>query len=307
MILRTLIPALACLVVVVSIPAVGLTADWQVPGDFATIQAAINNPDVAEGDTIKVRAGQHRGAIVTKKVFIEGERGAVINSGPKPWPDKPFNAGFLFRGPKAENGSGTEIRHLKFEDLDFPIFASQWGAVVSDVKIHHCLIVNAIQGITMWHADDWDVRHNQIVDLRAYHGGGIGILVGSYSGDDALDNVVAQNEIFGTVKVDPGDRGGYNGAGIYLCADYRGGKPGGFVEGNLVSQNEVELKSDSPDIVPVAAIELQDTRDNPRRYSVVENTVKSNLIEAMEPKILTVPESLTNPVNKIVKNTYLAD
>jgi pectin methylesterase-like acyl-CoA thioesterase len=57
-------------------------AVWSVPGDFATIQEAIDSPDVADtGDTIMVGPGEYAGAIVTKAVEIKGVGGAVINEG----------------------------------------------------------------------------------------------------------------------------------------------------------------------------------------------------------------------------------
>jgi hypothetical protein len=57
-------------------------ATWNVPGDFATIQEAIDSPDVSPGATILVGPGNHDGAYVTKEVELKGEGGAVINNGP---------------------------------------------------------------------------------------------------------------------------------------------------------------------------------------------------------------------------------
>ena len=55
---------------------------WEVPGDFATIQEAIDHIDVMPGDIIRVGTGNHAGAYVSKSVIIKGKGGAVINSGP---------------------------------------------------------------------------------------------------------------------------------------------------------------------------------------------------------------------------------
>jgi hypothetical protein len=291
----------------ISLPSMVRGAEWSIPGDFGTIQEAMDSSTVRDGDSIKVSQGRHGGAVVTKRVTIYGEGGAVINDGPKPWSNRPFKAGFLFRGPKTENGSGTEIHHLEFENLDFPIFASQWGAVVSDVKIHDCIIYNPIQGITMWHTDDWDVRRNQIYDLRTHRGGGIGILVGSYSGDHALENTITQNEIFGTVAVHPEETGGYHAAGIYLCSDHRRKNVGGAVEGNRVTKNEIDLTSDNPDVISVVAIELHDSRDDPTQFSVTENEIKHNLMEEvdfLEPLVFIAPKVEKSFGNEIVGNKY---
>ncbi len=43
-----------------------------VPSDFATIQEAIDDPDVPAGAVIKVANGEYYGAIVTKEVTIKG-------------------------------------------------------------------------------------------------------------------------------------------------------------------------------------------------------------------------------------------
>jgi len=55
---------------------------WHVPGDFATIQEAIDDAAVSNGDTIFVGPGNHDGALLTKGVEIKGTDGTVINSGP---------------------------------------------------------------------------------------------------------------------------------------------------------------------------------------------------------------------------------
>jgi hypothetical protein len=60
-----------------------MAAKWNVPGDFATIQEAIDDAGVLDGDTILVGKGNHAGALVTKAVEIKGQGGAVINDGPE--------------------------------------------------------------------------------------------------------------------------------------------------------------------------------------------------------------------------------
>ncbi|MHC4440451.1 MAG: hypothetical protein ACYS3S_24135, partial [Planctomycetota bacterium] len=47
-------------------------ATWHVPGDFATIQEAIDYVGVLDGDKIMVGPGQHAGATITKAVEIKG-------------------------------------------------------------------------------------------------------------------------------------------------------------------------------------------------------------------------------------------
>jgi len=265
---------------------------WEVPGDFATIQAAIDSQSVAEGDEILVAPGHYNGATVSKPVVLKGSDETVISDGPKPWSSRDFNAGFMFRGPSAEKASGASIINFTFEDVDFPVFASQKGAVISRVTVQRCTMRNAIQAITMWHADEWDVRYNRIVDLEAVRGGGIGILVGSYFGDAAFENIVSDNEIVGTVYIDPADKGGYDAAGVFLVSDHRGPKTGGVVMGNLIEKNKIALKSEDSALVPVVGIQLTDTRVWVRVPDIEGNTVRGNDITRAEHDVTLEPVQL---------------
>ena len=56
--------------------------NWSVPAHFPTIQAAIDDPAVLEGDRILVGPGNFAGALVTKRVEIKGMGGATIDNGP---------------------------------------------------------------------------------------------------------------------------------------------------------------------------------------------------------------------------------
>jgi len=288
---------LAVAVAVLAWPGESWAETWEVPQDFATIQQAINSPDVRDGDVIEVGPGKFRGARITKSVKIRGSGYTRIVGGPRIWRGRDYEAGFLFRGPKAENGSGAEIYNFIFDGVEFPIFASQWGAVVYGVKVQNNSIENAIQGITMWHADDWDVRYNVINNLRAVSGGGIGILVGTYSGDDAFENRVSENDITGTVTVDPADTGGYNAAGVFIVSDHRGKKVGGLVEGNFVSSNTISLVSDRPDVVPVVGVDITDTRGWTKRNKITENVVTNNDISGTEHDVELTPIKLDDVNN----------
>jgi hypothetical protein len=284
--------------VVLALPAVSLAEVWSVPDDFRTIQQAINSPDVVDGDVIEVGPGNYRGARITKAVTLRGSGYTYITGGPRIWRKRSYQAGFLFRGPKAESGSGAAIHNFYFKDVEFPIFASQWGAVVHSVTVRHNTMESPIQGITMWHADDWDVQYNLITDLRAARGGGIGILVGSYSGDDAFENRISHNEITGTVSVARDDSGGYNAAGIFVVSDHRGRNRGGLIEGNLVSSNTVALLSDTPDVVPVVGIDIADTRGWTKRSKITENVVTNNDLSGTAHDVELTPIKLDD-VNQV--------
>ena len=84
-------------------------ADWYVPGDFATIQEAVNSPSVANADRIFVGPGNHAGALITKSLEIKGTGGATINDGPA-------HSSGLIQGFRLLAGSdGSTISHLTFQ------------------------------------------------------------------------------------------------------------------------------------------------------------------------------------------------
>ena len=189
-------------------------AEWRVPGDFATIQEAIDSPDVAPGDVIMVGPGPHAGALVTKAVEIRGTGGALINAGP-PHPTNGRVQGFRLMA----GSDGAVISHLTFE-VDFGVFN---GDAINGVTVIQNRFLNAFQAVTNWGGSGWDISHNDIIDLRADNGGGIGIFIGDWMGvaGGVVDNLVAHNTVSGTLHVDPDDLGGYSGAGIVIYADFR--------------------------------------------------------------------------------------
>jgi len=266
---------------------------WHVPDDFATIQEAIDDLSVMDGDTIRVGPGNFAGAEVTKSVTIRGEGHAVIDSGP-------MHPAGLSQGFRLLAGSdGAVISHLRFE-VDLAIMN---GAAVDDVTVAHCTFANTIQGISNWRGSGWEISHNDIIDLRTRGGGGIGILVADYSGGVVTDNVVSHNKITGVLHVAPGDGGGYNGTGIVLYADFRWGMPGAVaIADNRVVQNKISLISDTPDVVDVAAIELTDTRDDGAVPPVIfNNAIGFNDLRGTENTIALTPDSLADE-NYISRN-----
>ena len=288
---------------------------WQVPGDFATIQEAIDSDDVLPGQRIVVGPGNHAGANVTKAVEIKGEEGAVIDSGPLPWTFRTFMAGFLFNGQGA--GSGATISHLRFQGVEFPVFSR--GA--DDVTLEHCRMQDPIQGVTNWHGNGWTVSHNDIQDLRTSNGGGIGILCGCVLGGTSNTNLISHNKIGGTLHVSPSDGGGYCGTGIVLYADFRyyetawyywGYTGADEIANNRVVKNAVRLVSDTPEVVDVVALELTDTRDGqdlmapdgtalPYEHIVINNAIGFNDLRRTTSQISLTPEDLDD-VNSISRN-----
>jgi len=249
-------------------PALALT--WNVPGDFSSIQEAIDSSAVEPGHTILLAPGNHAGALVTKSVEIQGEGGAVINSGP-------LHPAGLSMGFRLLAGSGgATISHLGFE-VDLAIMN---GDAVDDITVDHCTFTNTIQAVSNWSGSGWQISHNVITDLRTRNGGGIGILVGDRFGGVVEDNVISHNKINGTLYVDPNDGGGYCGSGIVLYADFRWGMAGAeAIRNNRVVKNHVGLTSDTPLVVDVVAFELTDSRDdiNAVPYPVVyDNAIGFN-------------------------------
>ncbi len=285
------------LAALVALPSAALAAKpgnvWHVPGDFDTIQEAIDSPNVLDGDKIVLGAGNHAGALLTKALEIKGEDGATIDSGP-------MHPAGLSQGFRLLTGSdGSAFSHLRFE-VDLAIMN---GDAVSDVTVSHCSFANAIQAISNWGGSGWQITHNTITDLRTRNGGGIGILVADRFGGVVSGNVVSHNNLSGTLHVYPDDGGGYNGSGIVLYADFRWGMSGAeAITQNRVAQNTVSLVSDTPGVVDVAAIELTDTRASETLPQVIfDNTIGFNDLRGTTLQLILTPESL-NEVNDISRN-----
>jgi hypothetical protein len=269
-----------------------MAAEWRVPGDFLTIQAAIDAPDVIAGDCIKVAPGEHAGALVTKGVEIKGQGKATIASGPL------HPAGLVQGFRIMSGGEGATIKHLKFT-VDLAIMN---GEAQNNVTVSHCTFLNAIQAVSNWRGSGWKISHNKIIDLRTRNGGGIGILIGDYSGGTVQDNVVSHNDILGTLQVAANDGGGYNGSGIVLYADFRWGRAGTqSMTHNLVIKNKVAFASDNSSVVDAVAFEMTDTRDDPELIVITDNAVVFNDFRGTALQIDLTPDNL-DQYNLILRN-----
>jgi len=258
---------------------------WEVPGDFDTIQEAVDSTVVSDGDTIFVGPGNHAGSLVTKAVEIKGQGGAVINDGPS------HSTGLIMGFRLLAGSDGATISHLAFE-VDLAIMN---GAGVNHVTVDHCMFTNTLQAVSNWGGSGWQISHNVITDLRTRNGGGIGILVADRFGGDVIDNVVSHNKINGTLHVDPNDCGGYCGTGIVIYADFRWGMAGaGTIAYNRVVKNKVSLVSDNPEVVDVVAFELTDTRDNSDVACnvIYDNSIGFNDFRGTVKQIAFTPEEL---------------
>ncbi|MEX2548215.1 MAG: right-handed parallel beta-helix repeat-containing protein, partial [Chloroflexota bacterium] len=231
------------------------------PG-YNTIQSAINAS--APGDTVRVCAGNYAGAIVDRAVKLDGDHGAIIDSGPISHGILRTAFQFNMSQLPARPGSGATIQGFTIvgatqfgaDDgmLDFGVFSRG----TDNVTVYRNDFSDLLQSITDWNGTNWDISHNDIADPWTRCGGGIGILVGGFDGTTAVTgNSVAHNDVHGTLQVSPTDCGGYSGTGIVLYSDHRSGRPGALtITDTTVEKNDVDLTSDTPGVVDVTALEL---------------------------------------------------
>lgn len=271
-------------------------AKWHVPGDFPTIQEAIDSSSVLAGDKILVGPGSHAGALVTKAVEIKGADGAIINDGPA------HSSGLIQGFRLLAGGDGATTSHLRFEEVDLVIMN---GAAVDDVTVTQNTFINTVQAVSNWGGNGWEISHNVITDLRTRCGGGIGILIADWQATDGgvTDSVVSHNKISGTLHVAEGDCGGYNGTGVVLYADYRWDRSGAeSIQYNRVVKNKISLTSDTPSVVDVVAIELTEADDPDLDENVIiNNAIGFNDLRGTNLQIALTPESL-DEVNNISRN-----
>jgi hypothetical protein len=268
---------------------------WYVPGDFATIQEAIDSDDVEVGDIIVVEPGLHAGALVDKSVVIKGTGGAVIDDGP-------LHPAGLTMGFRLLAGSdGTKISHLQFE-VDLAIMN---GGAVDNVTVEHCTFTDSVQAISNWEGDNWSITHNVINGLRTRCGGGIGIFIGCYSDNStANDNLVAHNKIMGQIVVPDDDCGGYSGPGIGLMSDRRWGRAGGTISSNRILHNKVALSSTNSTLVEAVGIELTDMglELDPPVHDLTDNKVGFNDVRGVD----GTPIALYPDADEVAEENYIS-
>lgn len=260
-------------------------AVWKVPQDFATIQEAIDDSAVVDGDTIKVRSGEYAGANVTKALTIQARRGARITSGPSVGP---FSGGFVF--PIDGSGSGSEIKGFRFE-VDLPIYAQ----LTDDVTVVRNRFYNATQGVTNWGGSSWRITSNKVVSLKAGNQGGIGIFIGDRNNvpGGVTGNIVLYNKIFGDLDVADTSIGGFRGAGVALFASFSGGSSKAeFISSNLIEGNFISLESSAPEVVDVVGVELSEAVTTLPEAKVFQNLVVKNYIKRMDTPYGFVPSGL---------------
>jgi hypothetical protein len=271
---------------------------WQVPGQFPTIQAAIDSSSVQPGDVINVAPGRRAGATVTKAVTIQGSNGTTIGTGPVV--NAFGRAGFLF--PGGGQGTGATITGMTFVGVPFAVFSR--GA--DFVTVSNNKVMGTVQGITNWAngtwGKAWTISGNTITGLRTSCGGGIGILIGDYAGGTVADNLITGNTVKAAVRVLPTDCGNYNAPGIALFADFRfPGDLGATVAYNTVRDNTVHITSTQVTLVTVSGVELSDTRDLTGVIVVSSNAIVYNDLRGMDVPVSLTPADLAD-FNRIEGN-----
>jgi nitrous oxidase accessory protein len=136
----------------------------------------------AEGDTIVLLAGSHRGPVrIARKISLVGEKGAVLTGSSQGSVITVLAPQVVVRGLVIK-GSGTDL-----ETMDSGVFVEQsaTGAVVEDNRLDGNLF-----GIYLHGAADSVAQRNQITGLRLIHPSesGNGISVWNATGAKILDN-----------------------------------------------------------------------------------------------------------------------
>ena len=180
--------ALTTLVLFASVPAQAATL--RVPSDYPTIRAAVDA--AAPGDQIRVRAGRHCGATLTKPVDLVGEGAPVIVgcAAPAPVLAGILRIGLFLNGAAGTSpASGTSIQGFVFDgegvaDTNLaPLAFGVFARFASDVSVTHNTFVGTVQAVTNTGGDRWTISHNRVEGLTLFRcgpgfcGGGDAIVI----------------------------------------------------------------------------------------------------------------------------------
>ena len=294
---RNIIFAVFLLVLLINVSDANAYA-WLIPRDFDTIQDAVDSTLVENGDQLIIQRGRHAGAVVTKSLIITGRKGAIIDSGPVFIAEYPcvgdMEAGFLLQVDAPDGSSGAVIQNLVFDNLEFPIY----GRNVDHIGVFANIMTNPIQGITTRGGQNWYIAGNWIRNMRTANGGGIAIYITDSDArpEGIFHHFVSGNTISGTLSVSSCDVGGYSGGGIILNADFRSGAGGAeAIYENYISWNRIRMVSDTPSVVDMAGIVLEDSRGDESVSAVIfDNAIFFNDLHTLGTPTIFSPETLMN-------------
>jgi parallel beta-helix repeat protein len=221
---------------VATTPAAAATIN--VPGDYATIQAAVGN--ASGGDTIMVAAGTYAGAIVDKQLTIVGASGggSVITSGVAYKSGGAYTTAFRLDA----GADGTQIRNFTIQcNAGSSFYFGVFSRGVDDVTIDGLTVDDAVQGITSWGGSGWVITNNGLADTVAAGGGGIAIFLGAMPGNVYPSYQVCQgNLVEHNTMSSYSTEAGYTSPGICLALDIRGFSiPGDLSGSEDVSNNRM--------------------------------------------------------------------
>ena len=279
----------------VAIPVSAQTT-WTVPGNFATIQEAIDSDDVHDGDTILVGNGEWYGGDIDKAVRIKGLHGAVIVDGPAyphrdGEPDSQYHIGFFIE----PEGSGCTIEHFTFRGgpigdtgnyLHFAVFGRY---DVSDVTIKSNKIFNCIQCISIvWGGSNWIITHN-VIEIADYYMSSVGIFL---TGSDG--NIISHNKITAEAPI--------VGSGILISRSSITGLTACY---NKIVSNKITLIG--PDVVAIKlTVPGISEEPTPEEIANAQSVFHDNTIQKNDLRGSTNPFSIAPPeleeVNTISKN-----
>jgi hypothetical protein len=210
----------------------------RVPAQYPTIQAAIDAAQ--DGDKVRVSPGRYCGAVVTKRVTLEGRgRPRIIGCATSPTISAGARAGFFLPGSQGVNpASGTRIKGFVFDGRGVsnanlqPLAFGVFARFANDVVVSRNRFLGTVQAITNTAGDRWRISHNRIQNLTLFDcsnlcTGGDGIVIGLSSGALAApggsaaalnrpeDNLVLRNRISGSA---PDGFNVFSLAGVLLLA-----------------------------------------------------------------------------------------
>ena len=146
-----------------------MAATLRVPGDYATIQDAVQAAHA--GDRIRVGPGRWCGATVDKRVRLEGWGLPTIAGCPAPTLDGlPLRVGLML----GAGASGTQVRGFVFDGRDVgnantaPLAFAVFARGADDVVTSGNVVVGTVQALTNTGGSGWQVDDNAIFGLTAF-------------------------------------------------------------------------------------------------------------------------------------------
>jgi parallel beta-helix repeat protein len=250
-------------------------ATINVPGDYATIQLAVDNAQ--DGDTIMVAAGTYSGAKIDKPLYIHGDPdgGTIITSGVHYGGGAALDTAFHLD----VGADGTEIRNFTINcDQSSSFFFAVFSRGIDNVTIDSLVVNDTIQGITNYGGNGWEITNNTFIDTYPAGGGGIAIWVGiNPTYPVAQGNLIEKNTMTTSLP----------GASTFTCAainlgfDARSGSETGNedLSNNQILDNTITVTGDQTNTVGIE-IGIIGLGGDPTRIAALLGMVHDNMIRS---------------------------